>query len=222
MRPATAPPCRDVALSAVLRTRTAAAHAEVERSPYLAALAGGRVTGLGSAALLARLLPVYDALEACAARWSGDPRVGRFVRPELARADRLRADLRHLTGCSDVRPTAASTAYAARVEQVAARSAVGFVAHHYTRCLGDLSGGQVIGAALARSLRLGDGGGASSYAFPGVRPEVLREQYRGWLDETPFTDDERDELVDEVLVAYRLNAAVGAELDVDLARWTTA
>src|SRR5688572_27505924 len=115
-------------LSATLRERTGAAHAEAEHSPYMSALVDGRVTAIGLAALLGRLAPVYEALERVADGWAGDPRVGRFVRPELHRATRLRADLEHLTGCADVPVTAASVAYAARVEEVGRSSAAGFVA----------------------------------------------------------------------------------------------
>ena len=208
-------------LSGVLRARTAAAHVEAERSPFLTALVEGRITTAGLAALLSRLLPVYDALERAELRWVDDPRVGRFVRPELRRGGRLRADLQHLTGHAAAAVTPASTAYAARIDQVAPDPA-GFVAHHYTRCLGDLSGGQLIGAALERSLALVDGRGASSFAFLGSGPDVLRQQYRDRLDQAPFTSSEREELVGEALTAYRLNVAVSAELDADLDRWTSA
>lgn len=209
------------ALSATLRERTSAAHTQAEHSPYMSALVDGRVTAIGLAALLSRLLPVYETLEVAAERWTDDPRVGQFVRPDLHRTARLRADLEHLTGCTDVPVTPASVAYAARIEQVARSSAAAFVAHHYTRYLGDLSGGQVIRAALERNLRVADGSGASFFTFPGVRPGAFKQSYRGWLDETPFTAAEREELIDEALVAYRLNVAIGAELDADLARWAT-
>jgi heme oxygenase len=209
-------------LSAALRARTGAAHAEAEHSRYMTALVGGRVTAAGLAALLTRLAPVYEALESAGVRWADDDRVGRFVRPELHRTTRLRADLEHLTGGTDVPVTPAAVAYGARVEEVSRASAARFVAHHYTRYLGDLSGGQVIRAALERSLGVADGTGASFFAFPDVRAGALKQQYRGWLDETPFSPAEREELVDEALVAYRLNVAVAAELDADLARWTTA
>ena len=210
----------DVPLSSALRTRTAAAHAEAEQSPFLTELVGGRVTPAGLAALLGRLLPVYDALELVEVRWADDPRVGGFVRPELRRSARLRADLEHLTGHCEAGATPAAGTYAARIAQVAS-SPAGFVAHHYTRCLGDLSGGQLIGAALERSTGLVDGRGASFFAFPGVGPEALRQQYRDRLDEAPFTSAEREELVGETLTAYRLNVAISAELDAELHRWTS-
>lgn len=209
-------------LSAVLRARTAAAHDVAETSPYLRALGAGRVTAGGLAALLSRLAPVYEALESAAPRWAGHARVGRFVRPELDRAVRLRADLVHLTGSASGALTPASRAYAARIEQAAGAGAAAFVAHHYTRYLGDLAGGQVIRSAVEGSLGLVDGGGASFFAFPGVAAGGFLRQYRGWLDATPFDRTEREELVEETLLAYRLNVALAAELDAELIRWTSA
>jgi heme oxygenase len=214
-------PQQEPALSAVLRERTRAAHAGAERSPYLTALVEGRVTRAGLAALLVRLTPVYEALERAGERWAGDVRVGRFVRPELHRSARLRADLVCLTGTADIAASPSAEAYTSRLEEVAQTSAAGFLAHHHTRCLADLSGGQVIRVALERSLGIDDGSGASFFAFPGAGPGVLKAEYRRCLDEVPFTAAEREELVGEALVAYRLNVALVADLDADLGRWTT-
>lgn len=210
------------ALSAELRARTAAAHDSAEHSPYMTALVGGRVTGIGLAALLSRLAPVYAALERLGDGWSAHPVVGDVVLPELRRSERLADDLRHLTGCDEVALSPASVAYAARIEEVGRTSAPAFLAHHCTRYLGDLSGGQVIRAALERSLGVTDGAGASFFAFPDVRPAALKKRYRQLLDEIPFDAAQREELVAEALVAYHLNVALAAELDRDLARWTTA
>lgn len=209
-----------VPLSAQLRAATASAHAAAEGSPYLSALAAGRVTAPGLAALLVRLVPVYDALEDAAGRWAGDPVWGRFAAPGLARGARLRADLRHLTGSADAPASPASAAYAARISDVAHGCPAAYVAHHCVRLLGDLSGGQVLRAALARSLGVTDGAGASFYAFPDVRVGEAKRAYRALLDASPFTAEQRDALVAEALVAYRHNVAVAAELDADLERWT--
>ena len=207
-------------LSASLRHRAAAAHATAEHSPYLAALAAGRVTAAGVAALLGRLAPVYAALEGAAAQWAGDPVVGRFLLPGLARTGRLQADLVHLTGGTQLPDSPAAQAYAARVDAVARASAAGFVAHHYTRSLADLSGGQVLRVAVERSFGLSDGHGASFFAFPSVRPGPAKAAYRRHLDEAPFTQEQREQVVAETLEAYRLNVALTAELDADLPRWT--
>ena len=208
-------------LSQELRRRTAQAHSSAEQSAYMTALVDGRVSREGLAALLARLLPVYEALERSARTRSDDSVITPFLLPGLARADRLRDDLASLTGALEPPASPAARAYAARVEQAARTSGAAYLAHHYTRYLGDLSGGQVIRAALERSLGVSDGSGASFFAFPQLRPVQVRKQYRELLDAAPFSAAQRDELVAEALVAYRLNVELVAELDADLERWTT-
>lgn len=205
------------ALSAELRARTASAHAGAEHSPFLSALVAGEVGRSDVAALLGRLLPVYGALERAAATWADDPAVGALLLPGLARSARLADDLALLTGAAAAVASPAAAAYAARIEERGAVSAPAFVAHHYTRCLGDLSGGQVMRAALDRSLGLVDGAGGSFLSFPDLRPGDAKRSYRAALDALPFGPAEREELVDEALLAYRLNVALTAELD---AAWT--
>ena len=197
-----------LALSAVLRARTAAAHAAAERSPFLTALVAGDVTAAGVAALLGRLAPVYRALEETGASWSADPVVGPFLLPGLPRSAGLAADLAALPAPTVDSP--AADAYAARVLSRGA-TRTGFLAHHYTRTLGDLSGGQLMGAAVQRCLGLS----LRFFAFPDLRLGEAKSRYRALLDAAPLTAQEREEVVEEALVAYRLNGALHAELDDD-------
>lgn len=197
------------ALTAELRRRTAAAHDAAEREPLLAALARGDVTRAQLAALLAALVPVHDALERGARDRADDPVVGPFLLPGLERSARLRADVAHLGGASG---SPAGDVYAARVDAAARTSAVAFLAHHYVRTLADLSGGQVVRAALERRLGLVDGAGASSFAFPDLRPGEAGRAYRQRLDALALTEDEREELLAEALVAYGCTVAVVREL----------
>ena len=70
------------------------------------------------------------------------------------------------------------------------------VAHHYTRYLGDLAGGQVIGRTLEQLYAL-DGQGLAFYAFPDIgRPVPYRRDYRERLDALPLSSAEQDEVVD--------------------------
>ena len=73
----------------------------------------------------------------------------------------------------------------------------GFVAHHYTRYLGDLSGGQLVRKALQREYGLGEEGTAF-YAFPGVAVGAVKRRYREMLDAAPWDEAERARFVDEV------------------------
>lgn len=201
-----------VPLSSLLRARTAAAHADAETSRFFADLAVGRTSRRAVAGLLVRLLPVYEALEHAARLWADDPVVGALVIPGLERTDCLRADVAAL-GVPPTPVTPATAQYVARVARSATRSQPEFVAHHYTRYLGDLSGGQVIRAALQRSLGLDASNGASFFVFDGLRPGQVKQSYRAALDALPFTADERERLIDESLAAYRLNTALARELD---------
>ncbi|MGA7054843.1 MAG: biliverdin-producing heme oxygenase, partial [Mycobacterium sp.] len=88
------------------------------------------------------------------------------------------------------------------------------VAHHYTRYLGDLSGGQIIGKLLDRTFGLG-GAGLAFYEFP-IRPKPYKDAYRARLDGLSLDADEIACAVDEVKVAFRLNQALFDELASNL------
>ncbi|MCP9947801.1 biliverdin-producing heme oxygenase [Actinomadura madurae] len=49
------------------------------------------------------------------------------------------------------------------------------------------------------------------YRFPG-KPKAYKERYRALLDAAPWDAAEQDRVIAEVKAAYRLNAAVTAEL----------
>jgi heme oxygenase len=94
---------------------------------------------------------------------------------------------------------------------VAFDQAPAFIAHHYTRYLGDLSGGQYLGPAIARSYGL-TGDGHQFFVFPGVRQPAFRTRYRELLDEISWPAFEEKLFLSEVSEAYRLNIAVLADL----------
>jgi heme oxygenase (biliverdin-producing, ferredoxin) len=90
------------------------------------------------------------------------------------------------------------------------------VAHHYTRYLGDLAGGQVIGRTLEERYHL-DGRGLAFYDFPAIGRSVpYRRSYRGRVDALPLTAGEQREVVDEVVLAFGLNRDLLEELDHQL------
>src|ERR1700753_1091711 len=84
---------RRASLLEALREQTKELHTRAERSGFIADILHGRATRDGYILLLQNLLPVYRALEAQLAKHKGSPLVGPFVRPELARADSIEADL---------------------------------------------------------------------------------------------------------------------------------
>ncbi|GGT80031.1 biliverdin-producing heme oxygenase [Actinomadura citrea] len=207
--------------SARLRAATWSDHGDNETSDYMSALVEGRLARDEYAVLVAQLHPVYDLLERAADRMASDPVAGAFDLPGLRRREALEADLAYFYGPgwrSRVEPNASTARYCDRLREVCFDWPGGFVAHHYTRYLGDLSGGQYIGLQVRKTLELSAGDdGVRFYRFPG-KPKAYKDRYRRMLDAAPWDAAEQARVIAEVKAAYRLNAALTAELDEHLRR----
>lgn len=206
-------------LSVRVRRNTVGAHDAAQRSGFLSALEGGRLPWEAYADLTAQHWFIYEALESAATSMADDPVVATFLFPELRRLPSLEADLRFLYGprwADHLFALPATTVYCTRLRDVAHRAATGFVAHQYTRYIGDLSGGQYLGPAIARSYHLPGADGHRFFIFNGVDPVSFKTHYRALLDTAPWSRTEQDEFIREVAEAYRLNIAVLDELQ---SRW---
>jgi heme oxygenase len=212
----TATPTTATPFSAAIRQATWEAHGGAEQAPWLAALVAGEVSREGYADLVAQHRFAYRALEAAAEAMADDPVAGPFVDPALTRGPALERDLEALLG-SDwpdrVAPSAATAAYVARIEEVCHRWPGGFVAHHYTRYLGDLSGGQLLRGTIESVYGIDATCGTAFYDFPllGDLAEY-KAAYRARLDAAPWDEAERARIIEEVLVGYRHNTAVLEQL----------
>jgi heme oxygenase len=209
----------DLPLSRAMREGSQAEHTEAESSAFMAELLAGRVNERGYAAYLLRLREVYAALEATGRRLTGDPHVDAVHDPALDRLAAIDADLAHWSdGAATDLDSPAAAAYRARIEATAGRGHTAlFVAHHYTRYLGDLSGGQVIGRTLTREFGL-DGAGVDFYEFPAIpKPKPYKDAYRTRLDALRLSPPDKQRVVDEVRAAFRLNHAIFTELGDRLA-----
>jgi heme oxygenase len=201
-------------LSVRVRRDTRSAHQAAQGSGFLDRLAAGELPWEAYADLTAQHWFVYEALEAAGRTMSDDLVVSRFVFGELLRQPALEADLRFLYGPGwpdQIVASPATTTYRMRLRDVALGASTRFVAHHYTRYIGDLSGGQYLGPAIARAYGL-DGDGHRFFVFPEVDPVSFKTCYRGLLDSLPWTRPEQDEFMAEVDRAYQLNIAMLHEL----------
>lgn len=205
-------------LSLAMKEGSQAQHDAAESSTFISDLMGGRVDEAGYVNYLRSLHAVYVALEEVGRSLADNPFVAALHDPALDRAGAIEADI---AAWSTGRPEEhlcrgeAAAAYASRIRETAA-DPVRFVAHHYTRYLGDLSGGQAIGRILDREFGR-EGRGLSLYHFetiPKVKP--YKEGYRARLDALPLTADQRADVVAEVQTAFAHNQAVFAELGRDL------
>ncbi|GAA4537151.1 biliverdin-producing heme oxygenase [Amycolatopsis samaneae] len=204
--------------SATLRASTLAVHDRANHSVYMNALFGGELPLAGYTRLAEQYYFIYQAIEEMSDAMAGDP-VGReFVFDELRRVPNLERDLAHLLGAdwrSTIRPLPATEAYASRVREASAWAG-GYVAHHYTRYLGDIAGGQAIRRLLAKQYEVTEEG-SLFYHFDeiGSAPR-FRDRYRANLDSAPWSEVERARVVDETLVAFECNIAVFTELAEEL------
>lgn len=203
-------------LSTLLRTGSQAEHAAAESSSFMSELLAGRVDGAGYAHYLGLLRRVYEALEDTAGELAGDPIASAVIDPSIERLAAIDADLDHWGRVEVESP--ATDAYVARIRASTQWGGL-FVAHHYTRYLGDLSGGQAIGRIMAREFGL-EGVGTAFYAFPEVpKPKLYKDAYRSRLDALGLDAAERERVLDEVKAVFALNGGLFAELTTHLPRY---
>jgi heme oxygenase (biliverdin-producing, ferredoxin) len=206
-----------IPFSATLRERSSGAHSGSESAGFMADLINGNGTRDDYIALVAQHWFIYEALERTAERMKADPVASVFISDRLTRLPALEADLEFLIGDDwrgQIAPLPTTRRYVDRINAVGATWPGGFVAHHYTRYLGDLSGGQFIGRLMQRRFGF-ETNGIGFYLFADIAdPREFKEFYREQLDAAPWDAAEQERVIDEVLVAYRFNT----ELFEDLGR----
>jgi len=195
-----------------VRECTAVAHSSAEARPFIAQLMAGELDLPSYVRYLAQFARVYEALEARPAQPS-DPAI---IDPALARFGAIEADLRAL-GAADWRvrypELSATAAYCDHLRGLAPDDLPRYVAHHYTRYLGDLSGGQIIGRMVERHY------GAtpdqlSYFRFEHIHAVVpYKRAYRDGLDALDFTEAQAELFLAEAKDAFRFNSDLFDELE---------
>ncbi|WP_148570709.1 heme oxygenase (biliverdin-producing) [Nocardioides caldifontis] len=218
-------------LSALLREGSRTEHEAAESETFVSELLAGRVEPAAYLAFLLRLVAVYRALESVGATLAADPVAGPVVDPALHRGPALAEDVAHwwvaagraphaldldLAVADAVAQSPATRAYVDRVHASASWGGL-YVAHHYTRYLGDLSGGQAMGRVLSRTFDLEHGEGVRFFSFDAVpKTKPYKDRYRARLDALPVDAAGRDRMLAEVRAAFALNGAIFQELDATL------
>lgn len=196
-------------VATTVRAASTAEHRNAESRPFIIALMGGQLTLAHYTRYLAQFARVYEALES--EQQTVD--APELFDPALARSASIDGDLNAL-GAPDWRsahpPLPATRRYLDRLHEI--DDLPRRVAHHYTRYLGDLSGGQAIAALVARHY------GATSdqlsyFRFTGILNLVhYKRGYRDGINALGFSESEQAALVSEVKLAYAMNAAVFDDL----------
>ena len=126
----------------------------------------------------------------------------------MERVTALSTDLRYYYGPiwrSIVEPSEACQRYVNRIHEVAKSEPELLIGHHYTRYLGDLSGGQILKGIAQKALNLKDEG-LSFYEFGKIDDaKIYKTKYRSILDELPLTESQQNAIITEANYAFRLN-----------------
>nr|UHA57724.1 heme oxygenase-1 [Trachidermus fasciatus] len=204
-------------LSEQIKAATKDIHVRAENTQLMVSYQKGHITLPQYKVPLCSLYEIYKALEEELDRNSSHPTVAPIYFPqELARRETLERDLEHFFGPdwrNRVVVPAATHGYAQRLRQIGRKSPELLVAHAYTRYLGDLSGGQVLGKITQKSLGLSGEEGLSFFSFPGVTSaNRFKQLYRARMNGIELEEKERVAVLQEAVTAFELNIQVFDDL----------
>ena len=201
-------------LSERLREETRQAHDRAEHSSFMEELLAGELDAAAFTAFQEQALLFYTALEEAVDACTGDPRLADIADRRLDRRPALVHDLGVLGGTVNAEPLPETAAYVAELQRIARdRDIPALIAHHYTRYLGDLAGGQVIGRLMGRHYDV-PADGLTFYDFPHVpKPKVYRDGYRAALDALVLTEGEQRCLLSASSDAFAFNSGVFEALE---------
>ncbi len=197
-----------MSFSADLKEGTKESHSAAENTKFVASFLRGVVDYEEYRKLLTNFYYVYDTMEQ-RIRETEDPMVQAVRSESLERKEGIERDLEYYYG-SEWRdkqiPSEACNKYCARINEVAEENPYLLVAHHYTRYIGDLSGGKILKEITARVLKPPAGKGLDFYEFPSIPDaKMFKQNYRAVLDNLGTTTSQEKSLIEEANYAFQLN-----------------
>ena len=192
-----------------LKEGTKKSHSAAENTTFVKSFLRGVVSKDSYKALVNDLYFVYCALEEEVSNLKDHPVIGNLQLSDLNRRDALEMDLRYYYGPiwrSLIKPSEACERYVNRIREVAKNEPELLVGHHYTRYLGDLSGGQILKGIAEKSLELKNGQGLKFYDFEKIEDtKAYKAGYRGILNDLSIDQHQADAIIVEANYAFRLN-----------------
>ena len=206
-----------VALAAQLREGTKKSHTMAENTGFVSCFLKGVVDKASYRKLVADLYFVYSAMEEEITKLADHPVVGPVAMAQLNRREALEQDLTYYFGESwkeDIKPSPSAAAYVERIHAVAQESPELLVGHHYTRYLGDLSGGQILKNIAQKAMNMEGDAGLRFYVFDDIADEkAFKTTYRSAMDTLPIDQAMADRIVEEANHAFHLNMNMFKELE---------
>ena len=199
---------KEMSLAIALKEGTKESHSAAENTKFVASFLRGVVDYEEYRKLLTNFYYVYDTMEQ-RIRETEDPMVLAVRSEDLERKEGIERDLEHYYGADWKEkqiPSEACNKYCARINEIAEERPHLLVAHHYTRYIGDLSGGKILKEITARVLNPPEGKGLDFYEFPSIpNAKLFKQNYRAVLDNLGTTTAQEKELIEEANYAFQLN-----------------
>ena len=199
-----------------LKQGTKKSHTAAENTKFVASFLRGVVNADSYMKLIGNFYFVYRAMEEELEKYRDDDVVGPILFKALYRTAALEKDCEYFYG-SDWRnmiaPTEACQQYVNRIREVSEDEPELLIGHHYTRYMGDLSGGQILRGIAEKSLNLKDNEGLWFYEFEGISDKKgFKTQYRNTLNTIPINQSMANAIITEANWAFRLNMFMFDEL----------
>ena len=203
--------------AAQIKQGTKESHSAAENTKFVASFLRGVLDPEEYRKLIANFYFVYSAMEEEVEALKDHPVVGKINLPELPRKESLKEDLSYYYGPSwetEIKQSEACVKYVNRIREVAKDDPKLLVGHHYTRYLGDLSGGQILRGIAENSLKPEKGKGLSFYDFSEISDsKKYKKVYRQLLDELDVAQHDVDNIIREANYAFKLNMFMFEELE---------
>nr|YP_002049124.1 Heme oxygenase [Paulinella chromatophora]ACB42914.1 Heme oxygenase [Paulinella chromatophora] len=209
-----------VALASQLREGTKKSHTMAENTGFVSCFLKGVVDKNSYRTLVSDLYFVYGSMESAILRLKSHPIVGLIAFEQLNRRDALENDLNYYFGPKwreEIQPSPSAQVYIDRINHVAMTEPELLVGHHYTRYLGDLSGGQILKNIAQKAMQLNDGDGLNFYEFNNIHDEkAFKSTYKAAMNNLPIDQSIADRIVEEANYAFKLNMNMFRELEGSL------
>ena len=211
-----------VALAGQLREGTKKSHTMAENTGFVACFLKGVVEKKSYRKLISDLYFVYQAMEEEIDRLvlQDHPVIKHIGFKSLFRRETLENDLKYYFGedwKKEIKISKSAEEYVERIRTVAENSPELLVGHHYTRYIGDLSGGQILKKIAKKALNLNGNNGLNFYEFELIDDEKkFKEEYSQTLNKLPINQETADQIIDEANKAFVYNMKMFKELEGNL------
>lgn len=193
-----------------IKEGTKKSHSAAENTKFVASFLKGVLDPEEYRKLITNFWYVYETME-LRLQESDDPFVKELKQWNvlLFRTAFIQRDLKYYYGPfwrEKQIPTEACNKYCHRINEIAEKDPYLLIAHHYTRYIGDLSGGQILKGIAKKALNPPEGEGLHFYDFPMIEDaKAFKTEYRSTLDNLDLTREQKDALVEEANYAFKLN-----------------